>query len=546
MLTETEETSSLPAASTASIALSHFPLRIALAVSLPPRKEVLLFEFYDEYSFSALSKHLSLFSPSLLFLPRDIDLPPLVQLALLSDTSFYSASVSASASIAETVQLHIRDLADGEEITNSPLLCAALSPLLPLSSSTFVRFVPSEGTMFISHAVKKSLELACGAKKKSFSLLSAINHTKTKAGERRLRTLLLQPSTDVAAILERQRLARLFHKKEIMAHHLSKELARLPDLPLFFRALSPPPSETVFHHFATISSMLLSLASLRDILLEHAMDEDAPLFRNLILSINNPLLLRALAILKGISAEAKSPSPIFVIGEGVDSYIDISRRMYRECMKDVSEYKKEVEKHLGLEVRLLHSYAKGFYFASPSPQRFAWQIDIEQKKGLLSFTTLELQNINSRVSAITKEVVYSTLSALSPLLSLLSSNKFLFFTIFDSIAEMDVLYSFFLYSKLHPSSLPSFSSAISADNLYNPLIKHSITNTVALHPTTVNIIRGENMSGKSTLVRSICYHVILSQMGHPSPFLSSSTIVILAITATLPSTSLPSLTLLDE
>jgi len=95
----------------------------------------------------------------------------------------------------------------------------------------------------------------------------------------------------------------------------------------------------------------------------------------------------------------------------------------------------------------------------------------------------------------------------------------------DVVAELEALLSLATYSFEHPSDpFPEFSDAtgpsplFAGDDLGHPLIPaaHCVTNSVRLDASTrVLMVSGSNMSGKSTLLRTVGINAVLAMAGAP-------------------------------
>lgn len=90
----------------------------------------------------------------------------------------------------------------------------------------------------------------------------------------------------------------------------------------------------------------------------------------------------------------------------------------------------------------------------------------------------------------------------------------------DAVGEIEALSALAGYGYEHPEyPLPEFSpegARFEAEGLAHPLLAHPVGNDVRLGPDLrVLIVSGSNMSGKSTLLRSVGCNAVLAMMGAP-------------------------------
>ncbi|OBA25905.1 hypothetical protein HANVADRAFT_53576, partial [Hanseniaspora valbyensis NRRL Y-1626] len=106
-------------------------------------------------------------------------------------------------------------------------------------------------------------------------------------------------------------------------------------------------------------------------------------------------------------------------------------------------------------------------------------------------------------------------------------------TISTAISKIDILIAFTEFSAFHDLTRANLTKNNKKTNteLYLPEMKNfQLTrckpNTVKLSPNKFQIITGSNKSGKSNYLKSICYSVILAQIGCFVPTLPGANIPI--------------------
>jgi hypothetical protein len=90
----------------------------------------------------------------------------------------------------------------------------------------------------------------------------------------------------------------------------------------------------------------------------------------------------------------------------------------------------------------------------------------------------------------------------------------------ETVAEIEALNSLATYAYEHPSdpfpALAEKGRAFAGRDLGHPLVPRCIRNTIALHPEQpLFVVSGSNMSGKSTLLRTIGTNAVLAFAGAP-------------------------------
>ncbi|KCZ73826.1 hypothetical protein H311_05214, partial [Anncaliia algerae PRA109] len=81
------------------------------------------------------------------------------------------------------------------------------------------------------------------------------------------------------------------------------------------------------------------------------------------------------------------------------------------------------------------------------------------------------------------------------------------------LSELDVFFSYCIFSQRYNTVYPKFTDKLKILGLRNPIYQNFIETDVLLNESDILILTGPNMGGKSTLMRSICYNIILAQMG---------------------------------
>jgi DNA mismatch repair protein MSH6 len=88
----------------------------------------------------------------------------------------------------------------------------------------------------------------------------------------------------------------------------------------------------------------------------------------------------------------------------------------------------------------------------------------------------------------------------------------------DVLSKLDCFISFSTYSKVVPNlSLPMFGEELDIEGARNPIYFNNTENDLNFDGHKILLLTGPNMGGKSTLLRSVCLNIILSQIGMKVP-----------------------------
>lgn len=87
-----------------------------------------------------------------------------------------------------------------------------------------------------------------------------------------------------------------------------------------------------------------------------------------------------------------------------------------------------------------------------------------------------------------------------------------FHQMFNEMAHVDCYLSFNTFAAHNRTSLPVFSEKLVLSEISNPVYPGFVTNSY-VGERKVLVLTGPNMGGKSTLLRTMCLNIILSQMG---------------------------------
>ncbi|KAG0419605.1 MutS like protein 4, partial [Dictyocoela roeselum] len=140
-----------------------------------------------------------------------------------------------------------------------------------------------------------------------------------------------------------------------------------------------------------------------------------------------------------------------------------------------------------------------------------------KRKEQIFFTTIEAQKINSRITACIDEII-----KICGMICIETEKRFAkhrsdFLEISETIAELDMINSFFLFATKNKCRIPSFGDTIAISNTSHLFLqKNAVRNSVyADEQLNIQFVTGGNMCGKTTYVKQIGLLTVLGQIGSP-------------------------------
>lgn len=134
------------------------------------------------------------------------------------------------------------------------------------------------------------------------------------------------------------------------------------------------------------------------------------------------------------------------------------------------------------------------------------------------FTTLEIQKINSRLSDANDKIIEISAGICKSVLEEIEEKCNVLRVLGEKVALVDMLFSFYLFSQKHETTIPKFGDTFIFTDSSNPFLKKQKVKKNSFYACDLlnfNIITGKNMSGKTTYAKQAAYNIILSQIGCP-------------------------------
>ena len=389
-------------------------------------------------------------------------------------------------------------------------------------------------TMLIDHTTAKHLELVFNemGNRNCGSLFNSLNFCCTKMGMRKLRTTILQPSTDEALIEQRQlyisELLQNGHALSNIKEYLTN-LGDIDQLILFLVKTQQTKGKSKLNQtinscieFKKLCHSLIGLYKLSNstisvleplytLVTEHEINE---IYSQLDLIISDEIVFEKSNI--GLQNQR-----IFAIKTDIDGMLDVARQMYKESVNDVYELSALYAEEFGMAFQIILQGKLGY--------RLSIAVDLQDKLNeefverkrrgkKMTMTTLDLMKLNERIVENVHEIGLTSERVLEELIEFLREHVDVLYRISSGIAHLDFIYSLAKYSSAQSTVKPSISEILAIKQAHHPirlsLKADSVPNDCyASKESRIQVISGSNMSGKSTYTKQTALLIILSQIG---------------------------------
>ncbi len=352
--------------------------------------------------------------------------------------------------------------------------------------------------------------------KKKGSLLWFLNYTKTPMGSRLLKKYLDEPLLDVSQIKKRQDALSELIEDDKRLFELEKLLEEFCDLSRVCAGIS---NSTIY------PKDLLKIA--QDAKNLEKMSDVCSVYKSDLLKINREELNNTLKLANEIKNSLNSDLPNElksgnIIKDGSNSDLDYLRKKLREIEENISTLEKKEQKRLGMEnLKIEYSSVLGFYIEVPSKKQNVIPENYYKKQALSHCTryftdelrTIEDEYFNLKFRA--NRLEYELYCALRKKASLFVDT---IRCLAKEIARIDVLVSYALCALLNNLIRPDFNfeKIYIKDGFHPSLIKlknEVVKNDTSLENSSMIILTGANMSGKSTYLKHNAIICLLSQIG---------------------------------
>lgn len=353
-----------------------------------------------------------------------------------------------------------------------------------------IKYQPSEESMMISLPTIQALELVQNLQNPSSKacLFGLLNQTLTRMGARKLRSNILQPSTQIELVL-RPRYAALEElcTKEDMFFEIRKALKAFGDVEKLLTKLIVLPTEPsleaseqaindvlmIKNFVVAVPAVFESLAAARCDLLDKIRNHCRP-------EITTRILDRIAAVINEDVAWVNKPldlrnQRVYAVRSGIHGLLDVARTTYKEATDDMHQHVQELNAELGLAAELKFENRRRYWL------RFR-VLDFEnglipgalincvRKKEFLECQTLQMVKLNQRMTDSVDEVIMQSDKVVQQLLNAIRIEIPNLFKVCESIALLDMLASFGQTVTTREYVKPELREALALKSARHPLL----------------------------------------------------------------------------
>lgn len=374
----------------------------------------------------------------------------------------------------------------------------------------------------MSYATKSSLDLIENArtKKKHGSLYWLLDETKTAMGMRLLKTWIDRPLISKQAISERQNIVETFLESFIERSDLADSLKGVYDIERLSSRVS----------FGKVNP--------KDLLqLGHTLSQ-VPYIKAVLEAINSPHLSKVIATIDPIpeleslihsAIDPDAPATISegsIIKTGFDQRLDHYRKVMKEGTGWIADIEMKERQASGINnLKIDYNKKDGYYFhvtnsnLSLVPDHFFRKATLKNSE---RYGTAELAKIEGQMLEAREESAQLEYDIFMRIREKVETYIDRLQTLAKAIATVDILQGLAYVAEKNHYVRPEFASqkVITIQNGRHAVVEkvmgvqEYIPNTIQFNQnTSIQLITGPNMSGKSTYMRQLALTVIMAQMG---------------------------------
>lgn len=378
------------------------------------------------------------------------------------------------------------------------------------------------GYLSIDQTTQRHLELIrpLHDEKKGATLLELLDETQTAMGGRLLKNWVIQPLLSLPKIEARQ--------------NAIEELISFPNSVLFFRKH--------LSHIRDLERLIMRVetaqASPKDVaMLRVSLQHIEPIHAELT-SLTSSLFKTIATYLPDIddllakleSALVENPPLRITDGElfkrGYNSELDELLSLKENSQAFLLKYQQELRDSLGIKnLRVNFNRAFGYFIEVSRGQAEKMPAHFERRQTLVNaerFISPKLKEFEHKILSAEEQTKALEHKLFTELRTFTASKAKLIRNIGAAIAHLDCLYSLTVISRRHEYVRPKMDDSDSLEIFQgkHPVIEcaqtneHFIPNDTLLDPhTSMMLITGPNMAGKSTYIRQVALLVIMAQIG---------------------------------
>ncbi|CAO3677686.1 unnamed protein product [Umbelopsis vinacea] len=355
------------------------------------------------------------------------------------------------------------------------------------------------------------------------SLFGILNHTSTQMG-------------DVSPIEARLDVVEEMSKNEEMFYGVKKALSSFEDLDRVISMIIKKPVKSqalnTNNHINQVLLLKSCLESVKPIVVALGTPKSALLLgikevlENSIIGIFQEYISKSIEEDAGYqkSALGMRHQRCYAIKSGVCGMLDVARQIYREAVNDIYDLVAGYCEETNMNIKVQFSERSGFYMSMASDsvtknELPTYFINVVQRKKQLHFTTIELLQLNYRVSESLSEIYRHSDSYVTEILNDIRNSIHILYNISEAVALLDMCVAFTYLCTVADYVRPEFSDTLAIKSGRHPIkervsCSEFVPNDIFASDTTnFQIVTGPNMSGKSTYLRTIALLCIMAHIG---------------------------------
>ncbi|AET41145.1 MutS family protein MSH4 Ecym_7308 [Eremothecium cymbalariae DBVPG len=404
-----------------------------------------------------------------------------------------------------------------------------------------IRYEGTENTMLIDPRTIRGLELVSNLiEKNGLSFFKHLNRTVTKPGQRALRNNILQPLSNANTIKMRFEAVVELQANPDLLRSLRSELKTVQDLDVLYCMLLSVNHGAIKqkHRINYAISLKDSFASSKKI---KSLLEESQLKASLLQEIKENIFGTVLNDLQELINDhinedctlattdlEHQNQMIYAVRSGSNGLLDVLRQLYKKVIDEVYEYVSKLSEDHHMNIDYGYDSSRGFFMkvkrteVSTSDLHPTF-INRIQKKNMIEFTTMHVVKLNARLNEVMSEILLMSDQLVERLLNDTVKHIAVLFMVAEAVSILDLLCSFAQYGSETNAIVPEFSDALLIKGARHPILSTVIDDYVpndivcTKSSSSIQIITGCNMSGKSVYIKQVALLNIMAQIGCPIP-----------------------------
>ena len=368
------------------------------------------------------------------------------------------------------------------------------------------------------------------------SLYGLLNKTLTPMGARKLKSTILEPSTDKEVLEKRHAALAELTAKEDVFFAVRQALQFFVDTDRVLTAISIIPTKpTIQYSQQSINNVIMlkqfvksvqpiyeALANVQSQLLRAIADQCAPSQTEETQQIIDQTINEDITY-QSQPLDLRNQRT-YAVKSGVNGLLDVARQTYKESNADAYQLVVDLGTEHGLALDLKYEAARQYYIRISTNELIDRDlppvfINVFRKKNTVECQTLDLLKWNQKIIDSHHEVIQMSDQSIQQLIDAIREDMSPLFKIAEAIALLDMMASFAQQVTIQNYIRPEMTSTLAIKSGRHPIHerihpnKYIPNDVYATQQSRFQIITGCNMSGKSCYIRSIALMTVMAHLG---------------------------------